>query len=112
MVYTRCSLFESIGDVFANDVMYHKNCMTNYLRKFEREIEQLLNPPLTELEKTDMTALFDEFVVTIHIQNKALTTCRDEFQQYLENMNPVKGILLFHFLRLQLLTPSICFSTF
>ena len=98
VVYTRCSLFESIGDVFANDVMYHKNCMANYLRKFEREIEQLLNPPLTRLEKRNMTVIFEEFVVTIDIQNKAcaLSTCRDQFQQYLENVNHDQGILLFY----------------
>ena len=102
MVYTRCSMSESVGDVFANDVMYHKNCMTNYLRRFEREIEQLLNPPLTELEKRNMTTLFEEFVATIEIQNKAcaLSTCRDQFQKYLETMNHAQGILLFHFLSL------------
>lgn len=98
VVYTRCSLFESIGDVFANDVMYHNNCLTNYLRKVEREIEQLLNPPLTELEKRKMSVTFEEFVVTIDIQNKAcaLSTCRDQFQQYLENINNDQGILLFY----------------
>ena len=53
-VYTRCSLLQNIGDVFAADVMYHKKCLSNYLRRFEREIEEILNPPLSELEKGDI----------------------------------------------------------
>ena len=63
-VSTRCSFIETIGDVIANDIMYHKTCTTNYLMKFEREIEKLLNPPLTELELRDITGLFEGFVST------------------------------------------------
>ena len=61
-VYTRCSLLQNIGDVYAADIMYHKKCLSNYLRRFEREIEEILNPPLSELEKGDMNTLFKEFV--------------------------------------------------
>ena len=35
-VYTRCSLLQNIGDVYAADIMYHKKCLSNYLRRFER----------------------------------------------------------------------------
>ena len=56
-VYTRCSLLQNIGDVYAADIMYHKKCLSNYLRRFEREIEEILNPPLSELEKGDMNTL-------------------------------------------------------
>ena len=98
-VYTRCSLLENIKDVFAEDIMYHKNCMGNYLQKFEREIEKLLNPPLTDFEKQSMSGLFKEFVAKIDIKNKAcaLSTCRDQFQKYLETMNHAQGISLFHY---------------
>ena len=61
-VYTRCSLLQNIGDVYAADIMYHKKCLSNYLRRFEHEIEEILNPPLSELEKGDMNTLFKEFV--------------------------------------------------
>ena len=64
-----------------------------YLRRFEREIEEILNPPLSALEKEDMTTLFQEFVKTIDIQNKAysLSDFRAQFELYLENLDR-KGI--------------------
>ena len=70
-VYTRSSLLQNIGDLFAADVMYHKMCLSNYLRRFEREIEEILNLPLSELEKGDINTLLKEFVETIDVQNKA-----------------------------------------
>ena len=81
-VYTRCSLLQNIGDVFAAVVMYHRKCLSNYLRRFEREIEEILNPPLSELEKGDINTLFKEFVETINVQNKAyaLSDCRERFE--------------------------------
>ena len=93
-VYTRCSLLQNIGDVFAADVMYHKKCLSNYLRRFEREIEEILNPPLSELEKGDINLLFKEFVETIDVQNKAytLSDCREQFERYLEKSDH-KGTL-------------------
>ena len=45
-VFTRCILLGSPGDIFAADIMYHKNCLSNYLRKFEPEVEMIMNPPL------------------------------------------------------------------
>ena len=80
-VYTRCSLLQNIGDI-----MYHKKCLSKYLRRFEREIEEILNPPLSELEKGDMNTLFKEFLETINVQNKAyaLSDYREQFELYLE----------------------------
>ena len=80
-VYTRCSLLQNIGDVFAADLMYHKY-LSNYLRRFERETEEILNPPLIELEKGDINMLFKEFVETIDVQNKtyALSDCHEKFE--------------------------------
>ena len=72
-VYTRCSLLQNIGDVYTANIMYHKKCLSNYLCRFECEIEEILNPPLSELEKGDMNTLFKEFVETINVQNKAYT---------------------------------------
>ena len=74
--------------------MYHKKCLSNYLRRFEREIEEILNPPLSELEKGDINLLFKEFVETIDVQNKAyaLSDCREQFERYLEKSDH-KGTL-------------------
>ena len=70
-IYTCCSLLQNINDVFAANVMYHKRCLSNYLRRFEHEIEEMLDPPLSELEKGDIKMLLKEFVETIDVQNKA-----------------------------------------
>ena len=85
-VYTRCSLLQNIGDVYAADIMNHKKCLENYIRRFEREIEEILNSPLSELEKGDMNTLFKEFVETINVQNKAyaLSDYPEQFELYLE----------------------------
>ena len=32
----------TVGDIYAADVMYHGNCMTNYLKKYERNVNQLI----------------------------------------------------------------------
>ena len=40
---------ETVNIVFGADVMYHENCFTNYLRKFERPIEEILNPSIDEM---------------------------------------------------------------
>ena len=74
--------------------MYHKKCLSNYLCRFEHEIEEILNPPLSELEKGDINLLFKEFVETIDVQNKAyaLSDCREQFERYLEKSDH-KGTL-------------------
>ena len=52
IIYTHCALIEKPGDAYAVDVMYHKNCLSNYLRKFEREVEAILNPPVPIFENS------------------------------------------------------------
>ena len=42
-VYDRCSLLGNIGDVFSDDILYHKNCVSSYILKFDREVNQLVN---------------------------------------------------------------------
>ena len=81
-VYTRCSLLKNTGDVYAADIMYHNNYLSNYLQKFKREIEELLNPPLSEFKKGSMTSVFKEFVVTINIQNKEKSNHKGLFRTF------------------------------
>ena len=84
-VFTRCILFGSPGDIFAADIMYHKNCLSNCLRKFESEVEMIMNPPLDSAENVEITNIFQEFVRTINIKNHAyfLSDCRDSFNEVL-----------------------------
>ena len=84
-VLTRSILLQSPGDVYAADIMYHKNCLSNYLRKFEREVEIILNPPFDGAENVEITKMFQEFVKTINLRNHAysLSDCRDSLNEAL-----------------------------
>ena len=42
-VFTRCIPCKTVGDIFAADVMYHKNCNTNYVVKFQRDVREVLD---------------------------------------------------------------------
>ena len=42
-VFIRCILCKTIGEVFAADAMYYKNCMTSYIRKFHRDVSEILD---------------------------------------------------------------------
>ena len=41
-VYTNCLLMKNAGDVFAADVLYHRNCLNYYILKFKRELKALV----------------------------------------------------------------------
>jgi len=41
-VHTNCLLMENAGDVFAGDVLYHRNCLNYYILKFKRELKALV----------------------------------------------------------------------
>ena len=84
-VFTQCILLGSPGDIFVADVMYHKNCLSNYLRKFQREVEMIMNPPLDSAENVEITNIFQEFVRTMNIKSHVyyLSDCRDSFNETL-----------------------------
>ena len=67
-VFTRCILLGSPGDIFAADIMYYKNCLSNYLRKFECEVEMIMNPRLDSAENFEITKMFQEFVRAITLK--------------------------------------------
>ena len=83
-VFARCILLGIPGDIFAANIMYHKNCLLNYLRKFEREVEMIMNPPLDSAENVEITNIFQELIRTINIKNHAyfLSDCRDSFKKF------------------------------
>ena len=67
-VFTRCILLGSPGDIFAADIMYYKNCLSNYLRKPECEVEMIMNSPLGSAENFEITNIFQEFVRAIRLK--------------------------------------------
>ena len=86
IIYTHCALIEKPGDAYAADVMYHKNCLSNYLRKFEREVEAILNPPVLNVEDSKFHKLFQDFAKTINlkIHSYSLSGCRQLFNEIQE----------------------------
>ena len=66
--------------------MYHKNCLSNYLRKFEHEVEAILNPPVSTIENSNFDKLFRDFVKTINlkIHTYYLSRSRQLFNEMLE----------------------------
>ena len=41
-IHIRLIFLKETGDVWAKEIMYHKNCMSKYISKFQRNIEKLL----------------------------------------------------------------------
>ena len=41
--FTRCILCKTFGDIYSTDVIYHKNCVTNYITKFQRDVSDILD---------------------------------------------------------------------
>ena len=85
-VFNRYILLGSPGDIFAADIMCHKNCLSNYLRKFEREVEMIMNPPLDNAQNVEINNISQKFVKTISIKKHAnlLPDCRDSFNVVLK----------------------------
>ena len=55
------------------------------MRKFEGEVEMIMNPPLDSAENIEITNIFQEFVRTVNIKNHVycLSECRDSFNEVL-----------------------------
>ena len=69
--------------------MYHKSCLLNYLRKFERDVEEIINLSMNCPDGIEITKLLQEFLKTINIRNNAypLSDCREMFNNYLIEKN-------------------------
>ena len=65
-VFTRC-------DIFAADVMHHKNCMTNYIVKFQRDVSEILNDNNDQCDNRIIREVFLETVVTLELDKERYT---------------------------------------
>ena len=103
-VYNRCSLFGNIGDVFAADILYHKNCMSSYILKFDREVDQLINSDDTVFDNSTED-VFNRVITNLDVSNKAhyVSNVRDIVNQEFEKSS--MGKTCFHFFSLL----SFCF---
>ena len=84
VVYNHCPLLEILCNAYAADVMYYKNCLSNYLRKFD--------PPVSTVENSKFHNLFLDFVKAINFRSHAysLSDYRQLFNEILEK-EKVKG---------------------
>ena len=85
-----CALLENFREVHGADVMYHKNCLSNYLRKFERVVEVIMNPPVSIVDNLKLYNLFLDFVKTINLRSHAysFSDCRQLFNEILGKEKP------------------------
>ena len=98
-VFTRSSLMGKPGDVFAADVLYHRNCLNSYILKFKRELETLI----AVMEDDDTVnessmVIIDDILGNLKLENTAysLSSVRDHINQKLESREI--GMFLLHIL--------------
>ena len=85
VVHTRCVFFQSVGDIFAADIMYHNGCMRAYIRDFERSLEKI--DQIRHEVDEDSSAVIDEFCSTLMLATEGylLSDCRDEINKKLDS---------------------------
>ena len=108
-VYDRCSLLGNTGDVFAADILYHKNCMSSsYILKFDREVDQLINSDDTVFDNSTED-IFNRVITNLDVSNKAhyISNVQDIVNQEFEKSSIGKN--LFHFFSLLPFCLFVCF---
>ena len=95
-VYGRSSIvYETLGDIFAADIFYHRNCMSQYILTFQRDIEDVMNYDDTDIS-CDMTQLvFEEMLSTLNLQQHAYSL--SEYREILNKKLAEAGSGIFNF---------------
>ena len=86
-VYTRCIFYQTVGDIYAADILYHTNCMSSYLLQFERDMARI-NEICNELDKESndlLSAAVDDLCASLELatQGYTLSECRDSINKKL-----------------------------
>ena len=80
-VWERCVLYNSIGDIFAADLVSHNDCMKGYVQKFRRSLNTLNNlvNECTETSSTAVEEMLSEYCDTLNFDTTGydLSTCRE-----------------------------------
>ena len=78
------------GDVFAADILYHRNCLNSYILKFKHELETLMNE--------SSMVIIDDALGNLKLENTAysLSSVRDHINQKLKSRKI--AMLLLHIL--------------
>ena len=95
-VFTRCILYKTVGDIFAADVMYHKNCKTNYIMKFQRDVGEILDDTDDQCHTDIVKEKFREMVSILELDKEGYTVsgCRDVLNNNLFEAGVGKSFML------------------
>ena len=66
-MYTQCLLLKSVGDVYAADVMFHKNCLNKYLKKFQYDVQALMESKFGD-DGPQLEEMFQEVIASMDIE--------------------------------------------
>ena len=83
-VYQRCVFCKQPGDVFAADVLYHSNCLSAYLLKFDRELEKVneycVNASSGDTDSDELSKAVNDLCSQLNLDTHgyALSECRDQ----------------------------------
>ena len=69
-VHTRIIFLKTIGDVFAEDVMYHTNCLINYVTQFQRNVEDLMANDFENIDRTSQKEFLKNVLDNLEITKK------------------------------------------
>ena len=86
-VYTRTIFLNNVGDVFAADILYHRNCLSNYILKFQRDLQLIMDNEEDTTDEDGVTVV-DEIIEQLNLKNEAyhLSDFRDMVnKRFLDN---------------------------
>ena len=108
-VYTRCSIYQTVKDLFAADILSHKSCMNRYLIQYQRELTDALDEE-EDGNQSDVKQAFETILEEINLEKNAysLSECRDKLNEQLKDCQvsnrQLKKMLISEF------GQDICFS--
>lgn len=110
IVQTRIVFLETIEDVFAADIMYHKGCLRKYLKGFQRDVDALMSSNFeNDINPDAITVchrIFNE--LDIKSQGYSLSDVRDEINKQIPcaaiSNRSLKNMLIDYF------GETICFT--
>ena len=85
-VYTRCSIYQTVKDLFVADILSHKSCMNRYLMQYKRELTDALDEE-EDGNQSDLKQAFETILEEINLEKNAysLSKCQDKLNEQLKD---------------------------
>ena len=114
-VFTRCSIYNTEGDIFAADIRYHKQCLGRYIKQYERRADLVLKAAEVQLHQESSADIYKEAFnsmlqqLNLDQNGYEVSHCCDLMNERLDevsqiNNRKVKTLLISHF------KETICFT--